>query len=426
MRRRLVVVGLATTLLVVVSLVVPLGLLVKRQAADRARVAAEREVQTTAALVALAVNIGADVATIAGAIGPLEDGVIVVLPDNSVIGQERDGQGSLVAEAASEKATVTSVVEGGWELALPVIGVESVVVVDAFVTDAELNEGVLSAWLLLLALALFLIGLSVWVADRLGRQMVGPMKSLAGAAHLLGEGDLETRVDVENMRDVPDEIVEIGEAFNALATRLDRLLAEERESVADLSHRLRTPLTSLRLQAEGISDTEDRERTLAQVDKLEEAVSRLIGAARAATSSGPILSPLDEIARERAAFWGVLAAEEDRSFEVELDAGSSVLALPAEEIGVVIDTLIGNVFSHTSPGTPFRLSTGSADNQLWIELSDRGPGFESQAVIDRGMSTAGSTGLGLDIVRQAAEITGGWLEISDGPGGGAVVRVWFG
>ncbi|NIT76487.1 MAG: HAMP domain-containing protein, partial [Thermoplasmata archaeon] len=63
-------------------------------------------------------------------------------------------------------------------------------------------------------------------------------------ARRMGEGDLDARVEPSE----PEEIRDVGEAFNQLARRLDQLLVEERESVADLSHRLRTPLTSLRLQ----------------------------------------------------------------------------------------------------------------------------------------------------------------------------------
>ena len=70
----------------------------------------------------------------------------------------------------------------------------------------------------------------------------------------MSEGNLEARVEPSE----PEEIRDVGEAFNQLANRLDQLLMEERESVADLSHRLRTPMASLRLQVEKVGDKEDR------------------------------------------------------------------------------------------------------------------------------------------------------------------------
>jgi signal transduction histidine kinase len=84
------------------------------------------------------------------------------------------------------------------------------------------------------------------------------------------------------------------------------------------------------------------------------------------------------------------------------------------------------VFSHTDPGTSFDVSVGSDRGRPWIEVSDHGPGFIPGRLAERGVSGAGSTGLGLDIVRRTAESVGGEMKMSDRPGGGAVVRVWVG
>lgn len=426
MRRRLVVVGLATTLLIVVALIVPLGLLVRRQAADRARVSTEREAQTTAALVALAVTIDPAAGAMAGIEDGLADGVIVVLDDGSQLGESLPGQGTLVADAFDSKATITALVADGWEIALPVIGVEGVVVVDAFATDEQLGEGVLQAWALLFLLGVVLVGVAVWVSDRLGRDLVTPMRELAGVAHLMSEGDLQARVHVEAMEGVPGEITEVGLAFNTLARQLDRLLQEERESIADLSHGLRTPLTSLRLQAEKVSDPDERAATLSQVDRLEEAIDNLIEVSRTERSALPGRSSLDEVASERVAFWRVLTDEQRRELTVVLGADDAELGIPPNDLVVVIDTLIGNIFDHTEPGVSLRIETGEDQNRLWIQVSDEGGGFDDLNVIERGASGSGSTGLGLDIVRRIAERTGGSLTIKNQDGTGASVRVWFG
>ena len=426
MRKRLVVVSLATTLLIVVALIVPLGLLVRRQAADRARVSTEREAQSTAALVALAATIDPAAGAMAGIEDGLAPGVIVVLGDGTVLGEPLPGQGTLVASAFDRQATITVLVDGGWEIALPVIGVEGVVVVDAFAKDNELTEGVFQAWALLFLLGVILVGVAVWVADRLGRDLVRPMRELAGAAHLMSEGDLQARVDVDSMEGVPAEIVEVGSAFNTLARQLDRLLQEERESIADLSHGLRTPLTSLRLQTEKINDPDERVATLNQVDRLEEAVDNVIEVSRTERSALPGRSSLDGVASERVAFWRVLADEQQRELTVALGAGEAELGIPPSDLVVVIDALIGNIFDHTEPGVSFRLETGEEMNRLWIRLNDEGGGFSDLNVIDRGESGSGSTGLGLDIVRRIAERTGGSLVIENRDGGGAAVHVWLG
>lgn len=420
MRRRLVLLSLATTVLVVVAFVIPLGLLVRRQAADSAKVGAERDAQSVASLVALALA-GSPEEAVAGIIGELPDGTIVVIGEET-LGQSRPDQGSLVDEAAATSSTVAGNVPGGWEIALPVIGPGGVAVVNSHVTAAEMTAGVATAWVLLAMLALVLIGVAVWVADRLGRSLTRPIEELASTAHRLAEGDLAARVEPSD----PEEIRETGEAFNYLADRLDQLLAEERESVADLSHRLRTPLTSLRLQAEALGDPTERAAMVAQVDRLEHSMSQVIDLARSRAAREPATSLLDEVVEERARFWSVLAEEQEREMVIRFGAPGTRVDLGFDDLAVAVDTLIGNVFAHTPPGTQFEVSTGVSGTGPWLEVSDRGPGFGDPSRAERGVSGSGSTGLGVDIVRKTAASIGGSLHVDDRPGGGAVVRVVLG
>jgi signal transduction histidine kinase len=421
-RRRLAILSLATTALVVISFLVPLGLLVRRQAEDRARLEAERSAQSTASLLALAATLEQSAEAIDSALGPIPSGTIVVLSDGTVFGEPLPTQGSLIEEALARQATITDLVEGGWELALPVIGREGAAVVDVFVTDDELREGVSSAWLLLGLLGVLLVGVAVWVADRLGQSLVKPIVDLASTARRLGAGDLDARVEPAD----PDEIREVGESFNWLAERLEALLAEEREAAADLSHRLRTPLTSLRLQTEKVSDVKEREELLGQVDRLEEAIDRLILSTRSERETGPASSDLSDVVTKRLAFWRVLADEQGRVTTVGIDGPVPRVALSSEAVEAMVDALIGNVFAHTEPGVAFAVSVGSENGRPWLEVSDEGQGLPMGGLAKRGVSGAGSTGLGLDIVRRTAELAHGSMELNDRPGGGAVIRVWLG
>jgi signal transduction histidine kinase len=421
-RRRLAILSLATTALVVVSLLVPLGLLVKRQAADRARLEAERTAQSTAALFALTITLGEDASPVGSAIGPLDPGTVIALPDGAFLGERPSLEGSLIPTAVERQATVSGFVPGGWEYALPVIGRNGVAVVSVFVTNQELNVGVAEAWLLLALLGVLLVGLAVWVADRLGQGLVRPIGALAAAARQLGRGDLGARVQVGD----PDEIREVGESFNWLAGRLGELLVEEREAAADLSHRLRTPLTSLRLQAEKLADDDERGQVLGQVDRLEQAIDRLILATRSVQPDRGGSSDLVEVVSTRCAFWKVVSEEQGREMSLSLGMPGVEVGLSRESVEAMVDALIGNVVSHTEPGADLWVSVGVDRGCPWLEVSDAGPGFASKDLVGRGVSGAGSTGLGLDIVRRSAESVDGSLEVSDRPGGGAVVRVWLG
>lgn len=420
MRRRLVLLSLATTVLVVVAFVVPLGLLVHRQAEDSAKVAAERDARSVAGLVALASAVGDGLDDVAPAIGDLPEGTIVIL-DDGVLGEPRGGQGSLAAVAAESQSTVADEVAGGWEIALPVVGASGVAVVDSFVTSAELTSGVMTAWALLGLLALALIGLAVWIADRLGGSLTTPIGDLARSAHRLAEGDLSARVEPTD----PEELRETGEAFNYLAERLGQLLAEERESAADLSHRLRTPLTSLRLQAEALGDEAERKAMVGQVDRLEHAMNQVIDLARSRAAREPGECDLDRVVSDRVTFWSVLAEEQNRDLTPTLAAAGARVPLSSEDLGVMVDTIVGNVFAHTPPGTAFTVRTG-ATPAPWFEVADRGPGFGGRPQVERGVSGSGSTGLGLDIVRKTVSAAGGTFDAHDRPGGGAVVCVSFG
>jgi signal transduction histidine kinase len=414
--------SLATTVLVVVAFVLPLGLLVRRQAVESAKVAAERDAQSVAALVALAVATSPEPGAVGSQLGALPEGTIVDLGD-TIVGEPRQGQGSFIDAAATARTTVAQEVKGGWEIALPVVVPSGVVVVDSFVTAAELTAGVSLAWLLLGALAVVLIAVAVWVADRLGRRLTSPIEDLARSAHRLAEGDLDARVEPSD----PEEIRETGEAFNYLAGRLDQLLAEERESAADLSHRLRTPLTSLRLQAEALHSEEERKAMVGQVDRLERAMNQVIELARSSAAQPPGQSDLNDIVEERAAFWRVLAEEQGRDMRVDLGEVAGTVPLAPDDLGVLLDTLVGNVFAHTPSGTEFEVRTSTNDAGVpFLAVVDSGPGFEGRNPVDRGVSGGGSTGLGLDIVRKTAQGVGGTVEIDDRPGGGAVVRVVFG
>jgi signal transduction histidine kinase len=100
------------------------------------------------------------------------------------------------------------------------------------------------------------------------------------------------------------------------------------------------------------------------------------------------------------------------------------VAAEPRDLGDALDALLGNVFSHTPDGVPFRVKVGVAPGpRPWVEVSDGGPGMPNADVVERGRSVSGSTGLGLDIARRAAERGGGSMVISSDPRGGARVQL---
>ncbi len=115
------------------------------------------------------------------------------------------------------------------------------------------------------------------------------------------------------------------------------------------------------------------------------------------------------MARNRSDFWLVLADEQGRSFRIDLPTSPVVVEADVSEVAAVIDALVGNVFAHTPPGIGFDLVVRAENGMAVLSVDDAGPGFPDRAVVRRGESRAGSTGLGLDIASRFAERSGGSL-----------------
>jgi signal transduction histidine kinase len=422
MRLRLVLLVGATTSLVLVAFLVPLAMLVRTSASDRAVSAAVVEVQALAPTVATV-----DVQTLRltvsqmNAAGPHK--ITVFLPDGSLVGAP--AQRSASVRRAATGTSITADTPDGREVLVAVAGLPGgTAVIRTLVPGEELYRGVTRAWLVLGGLGLGLLAVSLLVADLLARSLVRPLAAVATVSHRLARGDLAARA----VADGPPEVREVASGLNLLAGRIVELLTRERETVADLSHRLRTPLTALRIDAESLRDPADQSRMMADADELERAVDDVIRAARrpVAGSTRPA-SDASYVVAERVAFWSALAEEEQRAVSVELPDVPVPVGVSADDLTALVDALLGNVFAHTPEGTALSVTlTGTTRGGGQLVVADDGPGMTDAPVLRRGSSGAGSTGLGLDIARRTARDSGGGLTLRDEPGRGAVVVVDLG
>lgn len=427
MRRRLVLLAAANTIMVALAFLVPLGVLVRTLARDRALNAAEIEAQSLAPALSLTQDASALAAAVGATTAGAEGRLTIFLPDGAQVGAPVPGDPAKDDDLALARRgrAFSAGTEGGMQVLVPVVLARgSTAVVRVFVPDSTLARGVVSAWVVETAVGVALVALAVILADRMARTIVRPVKDLAGAAAQLGEGDLSVRIEPSG----PPEIVQAAVAFNRLGSRVGELLAAERELVADLSHRLRTPLTALRLDADAIADPETSQRILDDADELERQVTAIIHQARrpVRTDMGP-RTDAAAMVRERLEFWAPLAEDQSRtwSFECGPEDEGFLVAVGSDELEAALDALLGNVFSHTPEGTPFRVGVRTADNgATCLVVEDEGPGLEA-ALISRGVSGTGSTGLGLDIVRRTAEGAGGALRVTRSATGGARVELEF-
>jgi signal transduction histidine kinase len=423
MRVRLILLVAATTSLVLVAFLVPLALLVRTTAADRAVSGALLEMQALAPLVSTV-----DAPTLeltvdrANAANPHQ--VTVFLPDGQVVGAAAS-RSTAVTLAARTSRSLTAQVPGGREVLVVIAGLsQGTAVIRTFVSDAEMGRGVGRSWLVLGLLGVGLLVVSVVVAHQLARNLTRPLTAVAEVSHRIAQGDLAARAESAG----PPEVRQVSAGLNLLAGRIGELLAGERELVADLSHRLRTPLTALRIDAESLRDPDDRQRIAADLDAVERTVDAVIREARRPVRHDVVATCVaNGVVAERVRFWSALAADEGRPVRFDLARGPLPVRVGHEDLAACMDALLGNVFAHTPEGCGMQVSlTPRPGGGAVLMVSDNGPGLPDPLVLRRGHSGSGSTGLGLDIVRRVAADSGGSVILGRALGGGATITVVLG
>jgi signal transduction histidine kinase len=269
--------------------------------------------------------------------------------------------------------------------------------------------------------------LVLWIgAGRVARRIARPLYELTRAAQDLGAGNLKARVSAEDLGF--DELAVLAFAFNEMATRLERQVADERELLAAVSHELRTPLSRIRLlveiarQAHASSSPDPRtldeiEREAIEIDTL---VGELLASARIEFQAVS-MKPLEagEIARralER-------AAEDPAKLTVE----PAVIRFAADPtlIARALANLLENARKH-GRGLD-KVEVRARDRSVIFEITDCGGGFapgEESRVFDRffrgtGTGSQGSLGLGLALVKRISEAHGGRVQAANRPEGGA-------
>jgi len=248
---------------------------------------------------------------------------------------------------------------------------------------------------------------------------------------LTGSLDLSRRLEVEGR----DELARLAESFNATLDALERSVQAQRHLIADASHELRTPISSLRANIQILGEAERlpadeqeglRRDIIEELDELTALVSDVVELARGAAPEASVddvrLDEVVEGAVERNRRRG------EQHFELALEP--TVVSGQADRINRAVSNLLDNARRWSPPEGTVRVAL--KDGVLTVR--DQGPGFKEDDlpfVFDRFYRAENArklpgSGLGLAIVRQAAEAGGGFAEAQNAPGGGALLRVSFG
>jgi signal transduction histidine kinase len=426
-RTALALVSAAVTSMVAIAFLIPLAIIVRDVARDRAFTSA----QLAGAAIEPVLAVTTDRATLerailstpAGAAGQLAIYFTAAPPGAGgtfIGGQQHVSAVDLRVAATAARSFITPV-PGGYAVLQPVALADGrLAVTEVYVPAAEVSRGVTASWAVMTAIALVLIGVSVLVADRLATRVTRPARELAAAAATLGDGELSARSTERG----PAELAAAGHAFNVMAERLSRLITAERVTAADLPHRLRTPLTALRMNAAALGPGRAADDTRLAIDRLEREIDLIIRAARRPAPDEPSGCDAAEVLSERFGFWSVLAEDQGRPCQLTGADRPASVPVPRSDLAAAADSLIGNIFKHTKEGTGYAITLHRGEGAVLVLIADAGPGItDPDAALRRGSSGAGSTGLGLDIARRVAESTGGGLKIDTSALGGAQVQL---
>lgn len=417
MRRQVsLLVGLVSTA-IVASFVIPLLLLVGTMAADRGMAAAGQQANTVAVLVS---SLHSD-PRIAELLQPALTGsaaqTTVVLAGGRQYGAPWPGAADdpSYRRAIGGEAFSVHDADGG-RVYQPVLAEQGVAVIRATITPGQLAEGVPLAWTSIIALGLLLSGAAALVASRVGRGISRPLLAVADTAHLLREGDLAARAPLDG----PPETVEVGSALNGLADRIGELLQAERETVRGLAHRLRTPVTALRLEAEQLPDPRSGAELAELVGQLQVAIDDVVREARRPLREDlPGGCDATAVVAARLDHWRPLAEDQDRAVDVRLPGHPLRVRLSLLDLADIVDVCIDNIIAHTPEGTGFGVRLTASDGTAVLVVTDQGPGFPHTPPDPR----PGTSGMGLEIVRRLLRRAGGRLALSPAGQSGAELRI---
>nr|BFF01103.1 ATP-binding protein [Streptoalloteichus tenebrarius] len=271
------------------------------------------------------------------------------------------------------------------------------------------------------------VAVTTWFAVR---RSLRPVERMRLAAFTLPSGE---RLPVPEPR---DELRALAEALNAMLARRDEASERLRRFTGDAAHELRSPVASIRAQAEvavAYPDPESAQEVLRDVAEEAERLSRLVDDLLAlARADAGRLPPLERVDLVAAVASAARRAESPDGPPVRTEAPTpaAVLAAPTE-VATVLDNLVRNARRHAR--ALVRVSVLPAGRQVRLVVDDDGPGVPEEhrrrvfdrfyRVQDDRARESGGAGLGLALVAETVRRRGGTVSVGDSPEGGARFEV---
>ncbi len=280
---------------------------------------------------------------------------------------------------------------------------------------------------------------AIILAALISRNIAGPLQRVAGAATAVARGDYSAKAPVSG----PPEARSLAESFNCMTAEVLAANTAQRDFLSNVSHDLKTPLTSIQGYAQAIIDGAAEDTSQAAQIIYEEAgrLNRMVveltdlerlQAGRLSMASDSIdMAQLSEAVAQR-----LFVVAEQRGIRLETSIKPAPMVTgDGDRLAQVLTNLISNALEYTPAGGLVRVAVARGGAGAVISIRDSGIGipreelsrvFERFYQVDKARGPQRGTGLGLAIAREIVVAHGGRLTVaSAGRGKGAEFRVWL-
>ncbi|MCX7922909.1 MAG: HAMP domain-containing histidine kinase [Clostridia bacterium] len=310
--------------------------------------------------------------------------------------------------------------------------IKAVVMISVFIQDIydDINRFAMQIIVISALVVIMVITASIWM----GRRLSEPIVRLTTAAEQIYKGKIDTTVEINRT----DEIGRLAGTFNRMSGELKKIETGRRRFISDVSHELKTPLSSIKALIEALiaSETEDElckeylQDINHEIDRLTGLVCSLLTSARleeVMIKGEPLLLAEEVDCAIRALL--PLAAQKHISLENTCDR-SVVIHADRNMLKEVLINLIDNSIKYgVQCGTvSIECSHNSfnvVDNGCGISEEDLPNIFDSFYRVDQSRTGENGSGIGLFIVKRIIELHGFAISVSSKPGSGSVFTVTF-
>lgn len=292
-------------------------------------------------------------------------------------------------------------------------------------TDTAFREKTIDAMFLAAAIA---VAISVMIGLFVSRMLTNPIRRITGTAKQIRDGDLSART---NMRG-DDEIDQLGETFDEMATSLEKDLKHERRLTSDVAHELRTPLMAMLATVEAMqdgvypTDNEHLETVASETRRLARLVQQMLDLSRMENHTAPMnIEAVDMVELVR----GIVNAQEPLFHERDLrlrfadetQGKMPFIKVDPDMITQCVINLMSNSMRYTPEGGWVIVTVGLDRKHLTISVSDTGIGIAKEdlsrifgrfwrADASRARE-AGGLGVGLAVTKQIVERHHGFISV---------------